>query len=90
MSRRVNAGRRSRRTNTLLWMAALAAITIALIYFEQTEILYILATLGVTALLAVVAMADLHGTEGTSSEPLPADDSAAIGTGIKKQVRSRK
>jgi hypothetical protein len=104
MSRRVNtsAGRRSRRLNTFLWLGALAIITIALIYFEQTEILYILATLGVTALLAVVAMADLRGAEGMTGEPLPADDSAAIGSGLtgtlsgtanasrKKQVGSRK
>jgi hypothetical protein len=84
MSRRVNtgAGGRSRRTNTVLWVAALAAITIALIYFEQTAILYILATLGVTALLVVVAKADLKSTEVAASDPSPAVDAAAIGSGL--------
>jgi hypothetical protein len=84
MSRRVNtgAGGRSRRANTVLWVAALAAITIALIYFEQTAILYILATLGVTALLVVVAKADLKSTEVAAQDPSPAVDAAAIGSGI--------
>jgi hypothetical protein len=79
MSRRVNpgAGRRSRRLNTILWVAALAAITIALIYLEQTAILYILATLGVTALLAIVAMADLKGAERMTGESVAGDDAAA-------------
>jgi hypothetical protein len=78
MSRRVNtsAGGRSRRLNTLLWVAALAAIIIALIRFEQTAILYILATLGVTALLVVVATADLKGAQGITGDPVPADDAA--------------
>jgi hypothetical protein len=62
-------------------LAALAAITIALIYYEQTEILYILATLGVTALLAVVALADLKGAQGITGEPVPGDDAAALGSG---------
>jgi peptidoglycan/LPS O-acetylase OafA/YrhL len=78
MSRRVNqsAGRKSRRLNTLLWVAALAVITIALIHYEQTAILYILATLGVTALLVIVALADLKGTDGLATNPLPTDDAA--------------
>ncbi|HEV7857389.1 MAG TPA: hypothetical protein VGO91_01950 [Pyrinomonadaceae bacterium] len=84
MSRRVNpsTGRRSRRLNTFLWVGALTVITIALIYFEQTAILYILATLGVTALLGVVAVADLRGTDSVATDPLPVDDAAAIGSGL--------
>jgi hypothetical protein len=60
------AGRR--RLITFGWIAALAIFTIALIYWEKTAILYILATLGVTALLVVVAMSDLDGREAASSE----------------------
>jgi hypothetical protein len=83
MSRRVNpsAGGRSRRLNTFLWVAALAAIIIALIRYEQTALLYILATLGVTALLVIVAMADLKGADGVASDTLPTVDAAAIGSG---------
>lgn len=49
---------------TFLWALALAALVITLIYLEKTAILYILCTLGVTALLLVVAFSDL----GQSSE----------------------
>lgn len=84
MSRTINrnAGRRSRRMNTFLWIGALTAATIALIYYQQTEILYILATLGVTVLLAVVALADLKGAQTMTGEPVPNDDAAAISSGL--------
>jgi len=63
MSQRLDATRkRRRRTITLAWVAALALVTISLIYKEQTALLYVLATLGVTALLVVVAVADLEDT----------------------------
>jgi hypothetical protein len=74
MSARIQAqGRRRRRIFTLSWIAGLAIMVIALIYWEQTALLYILATLGVTALLIVVAMADL-GSVDTSGEGATAGD----------------
>jgi len=60
--------RRNRRFITFGWMAALAILTIFLIYREMTAVLYILATLGVTALLVVVAFADLAHGEKTSRD----------------------
>jgi hypothetical protein len=42
---------------------ALAVSIFLLIYFEQTSLLYILATLGVTILLIIVATADLGQSE---------------------------
>lgn len=60
MNRKTLAGdRRRRKMMTFVWALALAAVVIALIYFEKTAILYILCTLGVTALLLVVAFSDL-------------------------------
>lgn len=60
MNRKTLAGdRRRRKMVTLVWALALAAVVIVLIYFEKTAILYILCTLGVTALLLVVAFSDL-------------------------------
>jgi len=59
----------------------LAVGTITLIYREMTALLYILATLGVTALLVVVAMSDLTSGENTSNDSA-INDSAAIGSGI--------
>lgn len=47
---------------TALWALLLGVLVITLIYLEKTAILYILCTLGVTALLVIVALSDLaHG-----------------------------
>jgi hypothetical protein len=64
----------------LLWIAGLAIVTISLIYFEQTALLYVLATFGVTVLLVIVAMADLSGAHkgGTAL----GDDAAALANAI--------
>jgi uncharacterized membrane protein YhaH (DUF805 family) len=83
MSRQTLAGnRRRRKLFTYLWIALLAIGTITLIYREMTALLYILATLGVTALLVVVALSDLDHRENTSDNSNRIDDSAAIGSGI--------
>src|SRR3982751_361825 len=85
MSQRVATNRGKKRTGrnrTLIWIAAVGLIVFLLIYFEQTAILYVLATLGVTALLMIVAFADLKGMPDANELPKPADDAAAIGTGI--------
>jgi hypothetical protein len=81
-TRNVAADRRRRKMFTILWTAVLAVGTIILIYKEMTALLYILATLGVTALLVVVAMADLSHAEKLTSDARRNDDSAAIGSGI--------
>jgi hypothetical protein len=83
MKRRNMAGdRRRRKMITVLWTGVLAIGTIILIYKEMTALLYILATLGVTALLIVVAMADLSAAEKITDDPRRSEDSAAIGSGI--------
>jgi hypothetical protein len=65
--------RRRRRTITAIWVAALALLIIVLIYWELTALLYVLATLGVTALLVVVALSDIaHAELSSSQSPLPA------------------
>jgi Flp pilus assembly protein TadB len=76
------SNRRRRKMFTFLWIATLAIVTISLIYWEMTALLYILATLGVTALLVVVALSDLSKHEKTSDDPPRVNDSAAIGSGI--------
>ena len=67
MNRKTLAGdRRRRKLMAALWALGLAVLVIVLIYLEQTAVLYILCTLGVTALLVIVAFADLrhHDVEG--------------------------
>lgn len=67
MSRQTIASdRRRRKLITFLWALALTVLTIVLIYLEKTAILYILATLGVAALLLIVAFSDLAHTDSSS------------------------
>ena len=83
MKRKTAAGdRRRRKMITILWTTVLALGTIILLYKEMTALLYILATLGVTALLVIVAMADLGPAGKLTSDSNRGDDSAAIGSGI--------
>jgi len=64
MSQRIQATKnKKRRTLTFLWIFGLALIVFLLIYFERTEMLYVLATLGVTSLLIIVAVADLGASQ---------------------------
>jgi hypothetical protein len=46
---------------TLIYGAIVAAVIMALLYYERIDVLYILATLGLVALLLTVALADLEG-----------------------------
>ena len=91
MKRRNAAGdRRRRKTFTVLWAAVLALGVIIMMYYEMSALLYILATLGVTALLVVVAVADLHHGEKQAADGPTFDDSAAIGSGITSELRKSK
>ena len=51
---------------TALCALLLAVVVIVLIYLEKTAVLYILCTLGVAALLVVVAFSDLAQREPKS------------------------
>jgi hypothetical protein len=81
MSQRFTATKtKKRRSLTYLWISAMALVLGLLISFEKSEVLYVLATLGVTALLVIVATADL-GAHERSDSPLPPNAQAA-GSGI--------
>jgi hypothetical protein len=85
-SRNVAADRRRRKMLTILWTSVLGIGTIILIYKEMTALLYILATIGVTALLVIVAMADLAHSESLTNDSRRSGDSAAIGSGITSTI----
>jgi len=53
-------GKYSRRAVALFWLAIVAVVIGFLIYFEQIAILYVLATLGLVALLLIVGFSDLE------------------------------
>jgi hypothetical protein len=53
-------GKLSRRSTALLYVLIASIVIGTFIYLEQIAILYVLATLGIVALLLVVAFADLE------------------------------
>jgi hypothetical protein len=85
MARRRTAAddRRRRKMITFLWTGLLALGTIILIYKEQTALLYIIATLGITALLVIVAVSDLGHAEKLTSDPRAAAEAAAADSGAR-------
>ena len=74
--------KRNSRLITLAWIAGISALVIILLYKEKADWLYVLATLGITALLVIVAFADLGGGRPGVDEAALGDDSASIGDGI--------
>jgi len=77
-----DGARKRRRRNSLLVSAVAVIIIVVLLMLEQVALLYLISTLGVAALLLVVAFADLHGAQQTVPVPAPADDAAAIADGV--------
>jgi len=87
MSQRIKTNKtRRRRGFTYLWIFGLAVVVFLLIYFEQTALLYVLATLGVTALLFVVAAADLGRSDQSTQVSAPQPDAQGAGSGITSKV----
>ena len=79
MNRRTMAGdRRRRKLMTLLWALVLTVAVIILIYFERADVLYILCTLGVSAVLVIVALSDLAHGENANQQLGQADDAAGV------------
>ncbi len=91
MSQRIQTNKTKRRRGfTYLWILCLAAVIFILIYKEWTEVLYILATVGVTALLVVVAAADIGHAAPSSGGPAQLADAQAAGSGVASQVSTQK
>jgi hypothetical protein len=79
MNRKTLAGdRRRRKLITALWALGLGAVVIALIYLERTDILFILCTLGVTALLLIVAFSDLAHGDARNEQAGQGPDAASV------------
>lgn len=79
MNRKTLAGdRRRRKLMTALWALGLSLVVIILIYRQMTAVLYILCTLGVTALLLIVAFSDLHQGESEGQQLAQTGDAAGV------------
>ena len=77
MSQRIRTSKtKKNRGLTFLWIFGLALLVFLLIYFEQTAILYIFSTLGVTVLLVIVATADLGQSELSAGDAQPGSSAA--------------
>jgi hypothetical protein len=61
----------SRKQTTLIWIVAVTAVVITLLYFERADVLYVLSTVGVTVLLVMVARADLSGAKKNPGPAAP-------------------
>ena len=84
MSQRIRANKARRgRGFTYLWILVLAVSVFLLIYFEQTSLLYIFATLGVTILLVIVAVADLGQSERAPEAAIPTPPATTPTPGLK-------
>ena len=74
MARRTRGqGRFSNRQKTWFWIVITTAIVVALLYWEQIALLYVMATISMTLLLLVVAMSDLSGAQ-VAATVVPAGD----------------
>jgi hypothetical protein len=83
--------RKQRRRNSLLVSAVAVIVIVVLLALEQVALLYLISTLGVAALLLVVAFSDLHGAQqqpASALVPAPADDAAAIADGVTGTARA--
>lgn len=74
------AAQKRSRWITFAWVGGLSILTVTLLMLQQTAVLYVLSTLGVTALLVIVALADLN--ERHNSDTPLGDNSAALGSNI--------
>lgn len=70
--------RRRRKLITVAWALGLVAVVVTLIYLEKTAILYILSTLGVTALLMIVAFSDLAHADDRAGQLDQTKDAAGV------------
>ena len=83
----IRRNKRNKRLIVLAWIVGLAALVIFLLYKEKSDWLYVLATLGVTVLLVIVAVSDLHYGERKAVEAAAlGDDAAALGSDIPATV----
>ncbi len=85
MSKVIQASKRRRRV-AIAWVVVMSIVVVALMVTEQIALLYVLATLGVSGLLIIVALADLRGGQQRSSQLPPRDDAAAIGAGMRSSA----
>lgn len=69
----VKENRFGRRTIALFWFALVAVVIGVLLYLEQIAMLYVIATLGLVALLLIVGFSDLEKVGRESADDFASD-----------------
>jgi len=88
MSQMVKTKRRRMRTKTFIWMLSVLAAVAALLYWEQTALLFVISTLAVCILLLVVAFADLEGKDRALYKQAESDRAAGTESDVPKDSTS--
>ena len=88
---RRNNRNRSKRRRKFAWIFAASAIVLALLYWEQAAILYVLSTLAICALLLVVMFSNLEARDkehhqATLRNMDARDAKSTHATSLKKEV----
>ena len=73
---------------TFAWVFGATAAVSAMLYWEQTALLYVLSTLAMCGLLLVVAFSDLEGRDKELNRPDVANDVAAAVGGVTTNAAS--
>ena len=81
-------GRRDGGRRTFAWVFGATAAVSAMLYWEQTALLYALSTLAMCWLLLVVAFSDLEGRDKELNRPDVANDVAVAGGGVTTNAAS--
>lgn len=81
--------RRRLRRRTYIWALSWLAVVSALIYWEHTALLYVLATLAMTVLLIMVAFSDLEGRDRELHKHLESESEPGFGSNPKSTPSSR-
>ncbi len=63
-------GRRKWRFNNKLYLVAAVGVVSALIYWEQTALLYVVSTIAICAIMLIVAFANLEGKDKEQQQSL--------------------
>lgn len=89
--------RRTWRRRTYIWVLSGLTAVSALIYWEQTALLFVLSTLAMSVLLTMVAFSDLEGRdrelhnqfEGEASSRIQKTTTSPISVAVESSARKR-
>lgn len=88
MTRTSVTGRRKWRLNSKLYLLAAVVVVSALIYWEQTALLYVVSTLAISVIMLIVAFANLERTDKEQQQASLTEQSEEVFT-ASERLRKR-